>query len=279
MNEREGREIIPEAAVPLWPGIVRVTARNPGMMTGPGTNTYLVGTVVIDPGPDDPVHLDAILSASTGPITAIAVTHAHIDHAPGAAALAKRTEAPVLGFAPSAGFLPDLLLTDGQVVDAGELHLRAVHTPGHASDHLCFLLVERPILFSGDHVMQGSTVVIAPPDGDMAAYLASLRLLAELDPPLERIAPGHGVVIADPAAAVGAYLAHREEREASIAKALATLGFARSGEIVDVVYTDVPAPLHPVARWTVWAHLRKLASDGRASASDLTDPDAVWHPT
>lgn len=276
--------IVPGKPAALWPDVVRVTAGNAGMMTGPGTNTYVVGgaghgVVVIDPGPGDPAHLDAVLAAAAGPVAGIAVTHAHPDHAPGAAALSARTGAPVMGFAARPGFFPDEALADDAVVEAGGLHLRAVHTPGHASDHLCYLLAERHVLFSGDHVMEGSTVVVAPPDGDMAEYLASLRRIAALRPPLAAIAPGHGLVIDDPAGAVAGYLAHRQDREDAIVAALGAAGEARPREIVAAVYTDVRPELHPVARYSVWAHLRKLAAEGRAGASDPADVDGLWRLT
>ncbi len=266
--------------VELGPGVIRLTAPNPGIMTGPGTNTYIVGgaghhSVVIDPGPAMETHLDAILS-SVREVGSIVVTHTHIDHAPGAASLSQRTGAPVLGFAPSAGFHPDSLLKDGDVLSVGSLHLRAIHTPGHASDHLCYLLEEHGMLFSGDHVMQGSTVVIAPPDGDMGAYMASLQKIADLAPPLTAIAPGHGLVINDPLAAIGDYIRHRQMREAAILAVLQSRPSMSVDDIVPTVYTDVNQALHPIARMSVWAHLRKLAGEGYAFTDDPNSIESPW---
>lgn len=248
-------------------------------MTGPGTNTYLVGEgdfVVIDPGPADDRHIAAIVEAGAGRIRYIVVTHTHADHAPGAAPLAAATGAVLLGFAASNGFAPEGTLADGDVVAAGGGRLRAVHTPGHASDHLCFVEENTNILFSGDHVMGGSTVVIAPPDGDMAAYLGSLRRVQDLDPPVTAIAPGHGSLITDPAAVLDEYVEHRLAREASILAALVRLGRATAPELVEDVYTDVPPPLHPIAARSVWAHLRKLAAEGEVSSDDADDGLSVW---
>jgi len=259
--------------------VARATAPNPGMMTGPGTNSYLVGTselVVLDPGPDDPGHLDALATLGNGRIRAVVVTHTHPDHAPGAAALAARTGAPVLGYAARDGFVPTRAVGDGFELRVPGATLRAVHTPGHASDHLCWLLVEERTLFSGDHVMQGSTVVVSPPDGDMAAYLDSLRRLLVLDPPVARIAPGHGSVIDDPAATVHALVEHRLAREAAVAGALARVGRATVDELLPVVYADVGEDRHHVARRSLWAHLRKLGDEGRARSDDPGDDGAAW---
>ena len=164
----------------LSPLVRRVLAPNPGLMTGPGTNTYLVGdddVTVLDPGPADDGHLDAIVAAGDGRIRWIVCTHTHLDHWPAAAELAERTGAEVLAFGPRDGLEVTGTLTDGDAIDGTEYSLQAVHTPGHASNHLCYLLDDERLLFSGDHVMDGSTVVISPPDGDMGAYLASITRL------------------------------------------------------------------------------------------------------
>jgi glyoxylase-like metal-dependent hydrolase (beta-lactamase superfamily II) len=276
-----GRAAIPEPGVPtgIGPSVVRLTAPNPGMMTGPGTNSYLVGTdelVVVDPGPDDGGHVEALADAGGGRIGTIVVTHTHPDHAPAAAALAARTGAQVIGFGARDGFEPDVEAGDGFTVRVPGAALRAVHTPGHASNHLCWLLEEEGLVFSGDHVMQGSTVVIAPPDGDMAGYLASLRLLHDLTPPMRAIAPGHGSVIEDPGAVVDDIVAHRLERQAKVADALATAGTGSVDDLLPVVYADVHEALHPVARFSLWAHLRKLGDEGRAVGSDPDDIEAPW---
>ena len=272
---------VPEAglAVSLSSVVVRATAPNPGVMTGAGTNTYLVGTdelVVIDPGPDDDGHRHALVDLGAGRIRWIVVTHTHPDHAPGAAALAVRTGAQVLGFSERDGFVPSRAVGDGFELRGPGFVLRAVHTPGHASNHLCWLLVDADMLFSGDHVMQGSTVVIAPPDGDMAQYLASVRRLLAMDPPLVTIAPGHGSLIVDPAAALEGIIEHRLAREKAVADALADAGRATVDELLPTVYADVDEALHPVARYSLWAHLRKLDADGGAHSEDPADIEAHW---
>lgn len=272
--------LVAGVASALSPLVRRILAPNPGPMTGPGTNTYLVGideVVVIDPGPDDDGHLDAIAGCGGDRIRWIACTHSHVDHAPGAARLAARTGARVLAHSSRDGLAVDATLADGDAVEGTEFRLRALHTPGHASNHLCYLLEQERLLFSGDQVMDGSTVVVAPPDGDMAAYLDSLQRLADLRPRLRAIAPGHGRLIEDPAAAIGAYLAHRAGREAQIIAALtAAAGPIDTAAIVALVYTGLASELVVPARHSVWAHLRKLADEGRAGATDVDDPDARW---
>lgn len=262
----------------VGPLVRKVLAPNPGLMTGPGTNTYLVGrddVAVIDPGPDDSeAHLDAVAAAGDGRIRWILVTHTHPDHAPGAAGLKTRTGAHVLGFDERDGFVPDTAIGDGWALETAAFRLEAIHTPGHASNHLCYRLVEERLLFSGDHIMSGSTVVIAPPDGDMAAYLAALERVRGLD--IQGVAPGHGPFIEDPRAVIDYYLEHRRAREAAIAAALAAAQTARVEELVEAVYTDVPDVLHPIAKWSVWAHLRKLAAEGRARSRDPDDIAAPW---
>lgn len=266
-----------------FPGVRRLRAPNPGPMTGRGTNSYLVGSddlAVIDPGPEIPEHLARLLELGDGRIRYVLVTHAHRDHAPGAAWLAREARATLLGFGDRPGFTPTGTLVDGDVVRLAGLRLVAVHTPGHASDHLCYLLdapaIERgPVLFSGDHVMGGSTVVINPPDGDMAAYFMSLERLAALSPSIGAIAPGHGEVIDDPAAKFAEYLTHRREREAQV-RALLERGPTSPGRLVDAIYPDLDAALRPAAARQIWSHLRKLATDGVAATADIDDPEATW---
>jgi glyoxylase-like metal-dependent hydrolase (beta-lactamase superfamily II) len=248
-------------------------------MTGPGTNTYLVGTtdvVVVDPGPDHDGHVDAVAELGEGKIRWIVVTHTHLDHSPAAAALAKCTGAEVLGFGARDGFAPDKAVGDGFILRGPGFALRAVHTPGHASNHLCWLAEDEGMVFSGDHVMQGSTVVIAPPDGDMAVYLASLEKLRALGPALRSIAPGHGSVLEEPEQTVTEIISHRLRREAAVYDALATAGRSTVDDLVPSVYADVSETLHPVARNSLWAHLRKLAHDGRARSVDSDDIEAPW---
>ena len=269
----------PGRPVALSTLVVRATAPNPGMMTGPGTNTYLVGTsdlVVVDPGPDDSRHLDQLAELGGGRIRWIVVTHTHPDHAPGAAGLATRTGAEVIGFDQRDDFVPTRAVGDGFELRAAGFTLRAVHTPGHASNHLCWLLREEHMLFSGDHVMQGSTVVIAPLDGDMALYLESLRRLLELDPPLVTIAPGHGSLIMDPADAVEGIIEHRLAREKLVAEAIAGAGRATVDDLLRRVYADVRDELLPIARKSLWAHLRKLDADGVVRGDDPADVEAPW---
>jgi glyoxylase-like metal-dependent hydrolase (beta-lactamase superfamily II) len=273
------KPIIIDVATALSPLVRRITAGNPGMMTGPGTNTYLVGIdeiVVIDPGPDDADHLDAIAGCGGDRIRWIVCTHTHPDHSPGAAGLKARTGAEVLAYEASDGLEIDRGLVDGDTIDATEFSLRAVHTPGHASNHLCYLLEGERVLFSGDHVMQGSTVVISPPDGDMAQYLASLERLRSWRPRLKAIAPGHGLRIDDPAAKLTEYIDHRVDREQQVADTLRAAGSATPEALVEIIYADVAEELRPVARKSVWAHLRKLADDGRVVGVDPDDIDASW---
>lgn len=259
--------IIPDVPRALSPLVRRICADNPGVMTGPGTNTYLVGVdeiAVIDPGPDDPAHLDAVAGCGGDRIRWILLTHTHPDHGPGAAGLKERTGAEILAFESRDGVEVDGTLGDGDQVEGTEWRLTAVHTPGHASNHLCFLLEEERTLFTGDHVMDGSTVVIRPPDGDMAAYLRSLESLLHED--LAWLAPGHGFLVAEPHAVVRALVAHRLRREAKVVDALRPRGDALVDELLPEVYADTPRLLHPVARRSLLAHLLKLQAEGRARA-------------
>jgi glyoxylase-like metal-dependent hydrolase (beta-lactamase superfamily II) len=276
-------------------------------MTGPGTNTYLLGQdrlALVDPGPDDDAHLAALLEVVGDRLRWILVTHTHIDHSPLSGRLRHATGAEILAFGPAppppagAGpnrrrwwrrrpaprlldahdlaFTPGRVLVDGDRLDTGELAIDAVYTPGHTSNHLCFELADTGLLFSGDHVMSGSTVVIAPPDGDMAAYLESLERVRAR--PLRRIAPGHGDIIEDPAAVLDQYLRHRRQREAQVVAGLqaAPRKGVSAEQLVAIIYTDVPTALHPVARYSVWAHLRKLQAEGRAWTDDTEDIGAPW---
>ncbi len=199
-SEEDDRiEIVPEVPRALSPLVRRITADNPGVFTGPGTNTYLIGIdeiVVIDPGPADDAHLDTIAACGGDRIRWIALTHTHEDHSPGATGLIERTGAELIGFASTDELTMDMTFGDGDTLEGTEFRIDAVHTPGHASDHLCWLLPNERLLFSGDHLMEGSTVVIAPPDGHMATYLDSLRKVRELR--LRAIAPGHGHLIREP---------------------------------------------------------------------------------
>jgi glyoxylase-like metal-dependent hydrolase (beta-lactamase superfamily II)/8-oxo-dGTP pyrophosphatase MutT (NUDIX family) len=268
-------ELVPGRPVQLSERVRRVTAPNGSVMTGPGTNTYFVGDpqgeawAVIDPGPDDVNHVDAILAAAPGPIRWIFVTHTHRDHSPAAAALKARTGAVLYGRRArhaewqDASFVPDRELVHGERVAVGAgTHLRVIHTPGHSSNHLCYLLEQEHTLFTGDHVMQGSTVVINPPDGDMAEYIESLRVL--LHEPLQWLAPGHGFLIEHPAVAINRLIRHRLGREMKVIEALREEGPVPIDGLLARVYADVPATRHTIARRSLTAHLLKLVREGRA---------------
>ena len=277
MNEKD--KIVPGEYVRLNDWVGRITAPNPGVMTGPGTNAYIVGRealAVIDPGPESAAHCAALLQAVDKRLKWILCTHTHLDHSPGARALKAATGAQVLGFArvPDDGrqdtaFKPDRTLGDGDVVEGGEFRLRALHTPGHASNHLCYLLEAQKLLFTGDHVMQGSTVVISPPDGDMTVYLKSLERLFELE--LSALAPGHGHVIDRPHDEARRLIAHRLKREQKVLDAFAAKNPATLDDLLPLVYDDVPQQIHPVARRSLHAHLLKLQQDGRA-----TEREGSW---
>jgi glyoxylase-like metal-dependent hydrolase (beta-lactamase superfamily II)/8-oxo-dGTP pyrophosphatase MutT (NUDIX family) len=277
--------LAPGVAVEVAPGVARLTAPNPGMMTGPGTNTYLLdtgdgGVVVLDPGPLIAAHAQAILAACGGrELRAVLVTHTHIDHAPAAALLPPG--APRIGLAPppagrhDGSFAPDVTPADGAVFSWGALQLQAVHTPGHAANHVCWWLAREALLFTGDHLMQGSTVVIDPPDGDMAVYLASLRGLPQRLPTLAWLAPGHGFLMDRPVERIERLLAHRLAREAKVLAALHELGPCSAAALVAPVYADVAPRLHAPAKRSLLAHLLKLQHDGLAAQ---TEPDR-WHVT
>jgi glyoxylase-like metal-dependent hydrolase (beta-lactamase superfamily II) len=247
----------------LSPLVRVVLAPNPSFMTGPGTNTYVVGadpTVVIDPAVDDERFVDAVLEAA-GSVIAVLVTHRHSDHVGGVATISRRTGAVVRAFGTAdAGGVGVSSLADGDVVECGNARLIAVHTPGHASDHICFLLEGAASLFSGDTVLGEGTAVIAPPDGDMRAYLQSLERLRALD--IDRIFPGHWRPLDGGRRVIENYIAHRAERERAIVAALGVRG-ATIEDIVAAVYTDTPTAFHPIAAYSATAHLQMLAADGR----------------
>jgi glyoxylase-like metal-dependent hydrolase (beta-lactamase superfamily II) len=266
--------------VRISPTVQRLVAPNASLMTGPGTNSYVLGdppVAILDPGPDDPAHLDLLRTAVPRP-RFIFVTHTHRDHSCGARALADVTGAPIVGLPPPADGLQDLSCAPS-IVPANDTvfelqaelardvshaiqTLRAIHTPGHASNHICYLLEQEGLLFSGDHVLDGVTPVILAPDGDMAAYLDSLERLKTYGP--RRIAPGHGRVLMDPVAVIDGVIAHRARRET---KVLAVLNRVRRGTLDDLlprVYDDVKPELLPIARASLEAHLIKLGREGRA---------------
>lgn len=271
--------------VEVTPLVRRLVARNDGPFTAWGTGTYVVGrgrVAVIDPGPLDPAHIDALADALAGEtITDLVITHTHLDHSPAAAPLKARTGARVAGCGPhgahgettEAGadydFAPDLQLADGEAIRGDGWTLVAVATPGHTSNHVCFHLPEEGALFTGDHVMGWSTTVVSPPDGNMAAYMASLERLIGRD---DRVYyPTHGAPIAAPQAYARALLTHRHERENQVLDCLRD-GADSIETIVAILYADVDARLHRAAGRSVRAHLDKLVAEGRVILRD-TDPE------
>ena len=242
-----------------------VLAPNASPMTLEGTNTYVVGgereVIVIDPGPDDPAHFDRVLAAA-GPaeIVGVFLTHWHSDHSEGARSFAGRARAPIGSWSPMTSGEPlEIPLHDGERAGAGEIHLTAIHTPGHASDHMSFWLDDERALFTGDHILGRGTTVVAYPDGDMNAYMRSLRIVQ--DRAAARLYPGHGPVVDDPAAVVAEYIEHRLMRERQVIAALP----GSVDEIVARIYHGVDPILHPVAAMSVRAHLAKLSADGLAA--------------
>lgn len=273
-------EIVPGSVVQLSARVRRVTAPNPSVMTGPGTNTYLIGDettgiAVIDPGPPDEEHIARLVDMAKGSIRWILCTHTHVDHSPGAALLKQRTQAQTYGMVAAhperqdQTFIPDHPLTDGACLEIAGVTLRVLHTPGHASNQLCYLLEQEHILFTGDHIMQGSTVVINPPDGNMSDYFRSLERLYEED--FEWIAPGHGFLMEKPYEVVERLIVHRRTRENKVVNALRDVGAGAVEELVAVVYDDTPERMHKLAMRSLLAHLQKLQHDGRALQSE-----GVW---
>jgi glyoxylase-like metal-dependent hydrolase (beta-lactamase superfamily II) len=264
----------PGVSVPLGEAVWRIVAGNAGMMTGPGTNTYVFGErerTVLDPGPEDAAHLEAILAAG-GDIRWILVTHTHRDHSPLVLKLAQRTGAAVIGLPPprdgrqDESFAPTHTPADGERLTLGDTAVTAVHTPGHASNCVCYLLERERLLFTGDHVLEGVSPVILPPDGDMSAYLASLDKLMPLE--FDRIAPGHGDVVQHPKRVLVLLRAHRIARENKVLRRLADTPNATLAALTPLVYNDVPADRHQWARLTLEAHLIKLEREGRVAQRD-----------
>ena len=278
------------------PLIQRVIANNPGPFTFTGTGTYIVGrdepgagVAVIDPGPADEAHLEALLSAVEGRrVTHILVTHTHRDHSPLARPFAKVTGAPILAARPPAhvthasspldededdSFTPDVILTGGDVIAGDGWTIEALFTPGHASNHMAFVLEEENALFSGDHVMGWSTTVVAPPDGDMSDYMDSLDAVIARD--FSTLWPTHGAPVTDPAPFLMAYRAHRMAREEQVLERLAA-GDRLIADMVPVLYAAVDRRLWPAASLSVLAHLGKLARDGRVTAEPTPALNAIW---
>ena len=270
-------------ATEVTPLIRRVVANNPSPFTFKGTGTYLIGhgnVAIVDPGPDQPDHIDAVLKAVRGEtVTHILVTHTHMDHVPATPAIARATGAKVYSFGPhprppgaerpeqdgDLAFAPDIKLDDGDVIEGAGWTVEAVHTPGHISNHLCFAVREDAALLSGDHVMGWSTAVISPPDGNMADYFASL---GKLLPRKETLyVPTHGAEIRDPIPFVHAYIEHRQNREAQILACLKD-GPMTIPEMVALNYADTPLHLHKAAGRSMLAHLVQMVKDGRVRTED-----------
>ena len=253
--------------VELSPLVRRITAGNGSVFTGPGTNTYLVGkeeVTVIDPGPAMQEHIDVITAAAPN-IKQILVTHTHPDHSPGVRLLKENLDIPAYGMLTNSSknqdqtFSPERILDDGEVFQEEEFSIEVVHTPGHASNHLCFILKEEKLIFTGDHIMNGSTVVIGPPDGNMKQYIQSLEKLKEYD--IEKIAPGHGELLENPHEVADWIINHRLEREKKVFQALQEASKGTPDTLVEKVYDDVDSSLFPIAKASLLAHLIKLEED------------------
>jgi glyoxylase-like metal-dependent hydrolase (beta-lactamase superfamily II) len=284
-------------AVEIAPGVRRLTAPNAGPFTFHGTNSYIVGrgrVAVIDPGPDDPTHLAALLAATKGEtISHVVLTHTHRDHSDGVAALVTATGALTAGQAHRAArplhagevnlldaasdttFRPDIPLADGDRISGDGWTLTAVATPGHAANHLAFSLAGSDLLFSGDHVMAWSTSVVAPPDGSMADYMASLARL--LDRPERRYLPGHGGPVVAAQGFVRSLIAHRKMREAAILDRLAR-GDRTIAEIVAALYRETPPALHGAAGLSVFAHMEDLVARGLVETDGSPRLDGSFRP-
>ena len=269
-----------ESEVRVSPLISRVVADNPGPFTFKGTGVYIVGgkdVAVIDPGPDDASHVDALKRALEGRrVTHILVTHTHSDHSPAAKPLKAWCGAKTYAFGPHGSgklddgvrveeggdmqFVPDVRVKDGEILKGNGFTFECVFTPGHTSNHMCYALKEENALFTGDHVMGWSTTVVTPPDGDMAQYMASVKkLMARSDAVLY---PTHGAPVTDPKPFLAAYLEHRLDRERQIVACIGD-GLSTIPEMVARMYADVDKRLHPAASRSVLAHLIQLEGEGR----------------
>jgi glyoxylase-like metal-dependent hydrolase (beta-lactamase superfamily II) len=278
-------DLTPGVASALSPLVRRIVATNPGPFTGPGTNTYLVGideVAVIDPGPDDKKHVDSIVGASMKErVRWVMLTHTHPDHWPATKRLVKATGAELVMFGKGkkekdVDLVPDRVIDAGDSIEGSEFGLEVLHTPGHAPNHLCFLLEEERVLFTGDTVLEGMYSVVNPArGGDMAVYVKTLERLKKLR--LSRIAPGHGDVIEEPKVKLDDYLSHRKQREQQVLRLLKKRGTAKVKELVGDIYGNdgLPPELIEAAGWQVHAHLVKLKAEGKVSG---TNARSAWSP-
>lgn len=303
-NDPFSRDFDPQTGqgVEIAPGLRRLTAPNASPMTFTGTNSYLLGEreiAVIDPGPDDPAHLAAILAAvgDASKISHVFVTHSHIDHSPLARRLGQIADAPVLALGDSyahrssrmvelasiaelgggegvdASFAPDLQLNDGEIIQAAEWSLGAIATPGHFSNHMCFHWAAENAVFSGDHVMGWATTLVSPPDGDLTAFMNSLALLAARED--GRYFPGHGAPVLDPKGMVTYQIGHRKSREAQILECLATGSFTPL-ELAHRIYSEIPTSLIPAAARNVFSHLLDLYERNRVFCQGGLSPKSAF---
>lgn len=282
MDAAVDNDFTPGRVVRLTARVARVTAPNRGMMTGPGTNSYVIGdplgtdAAILDAGPAHPAHVEALVAALGGRrLAALVVTHTHVDHSPAVAPLAERFGAPRVGKLcvhreyQDLTFASDLAVEDGTRVSGDGWTLVAIPTPGHASNHLCWHLIEEGVVFTGDHVLGTTSPVILAPDGSMRAYLDSVARLAAMT--ITELLPGHGPRLSNPAHVLAQLLRHRYEREAEVVRALEALPGATVRELTEVVYRQIPSALKRWAAHSLEAHLIKLAEDGLA-----TDTAGRW---
>ena len=282
------------AADVIAPGIRRVIAENPSPFTLYGTGTYIIGTgevAVVDPGPADAAHIGAILKAVEGEtISHILITHTHMDHSPGARILKEHCDAPTYAYGPhGAGkleqgveveeggdmaFQPDHKINPGDILSGPDWTVECVYTPGHTSNHMCFAYQEQKVLFTGDHVMGWSTSIISPPDGDMAAYMASLELLLERDD--EVYWPTHGPAITDPKTHVRAFIAHREERVKQILACVAD-GVSHIADMVPIMYADTPEFMYPAAARSVMAAIEHMVGRGQLTCEGDAQMNSAYN--
>ena len=266
---------IPGKYIQLDDSVLRLTAPNPSFMTGAGTNTYIIGNndfLVIDPGPNIPKHIDMLLNATEGNISYLVATHTHPDHSEAVKPLAKLTGAKVIGKSPPKDqdhdqtFKPNKEINDGDIINIEDIEIMAIETPGHASNHVCFFSKSHKVLFSGDHLMNGSSVLINPPDGDMQKYISSFKKIDSLE--MRYIAPAHGAIFDNPYEIIKHTLLHRLSREARIIKSLKNNPKSNLSNLVKYVYDDVDQSIHFIAVRSLLAHLVKLEKEGIVNNED-----------